>query len=509
MHSDPPRVLVLTPDKELHRMICSMLDGLGTEVEHCPEWDETLSAGRYMLLAADTTLLDRLHPARRDRDVHLSEKLIILGHPHRDWPVPAFLPGRDNIKLRLFLLNRVTASRERSLHSYDRRIYRILELLIQLLSGTPVSVAHAAAEYNVSTRTVRRDLQLLDALGFVNSFDPARNGHRLLEPDRAAAELQSKLLEHIVQQSTTATWLINSSHRILSANTAAGLIAPATAQPDLCYTVIAERRTPCPGCPLISAGLPATCCQKPGFTVLPVVSGPLESRFIIAFQLPVDRSGAGNRSLQRIISLLAHDLRSPLHSLAHLLELLRPDEQTTPVRIPELLVSMEQQLEHALQRIDSILHWYRWSEREGVSAEPVHLKQLLQRQLDNHRVKKLFQINLTCESVLLQIQRPPLERIIDNLLDNISRHADPEEPVSINGLERGMWIELGFENRMAHKSAGLKSNGRFGLLLTAELVKQLHGELQIRSDCSKGSYKATVLLPATPPPQTDPTAVSL
>ena len=50
---------------------------------------------------------------------------------------------------------------------YDKRIFRLLYILNKLDSSKSVSTKELAEEFNVSIRTVQRDLELLNLSGFL------------------------------------------------------------------------------------------------------------------------------------------------------------------------------------------------------------------------------------------------------------------------------------------------------------------------------------------------------
>ncbi len=56
---------------------------------------------------------------------------------------------------------------KRNPHEYDRRIFRLVDILNKLDSGGKVTVKALAADYAVSLRTVQRDLELLSTAGFL------------------------------------------------------------------------------------------------------------------------------------------------------------------------------------------------------------------------------------------------------------------------------------------------------------------------------------------------------
>ena len=66
-----------------------------------------------------------------------------------------------------------------SAKSHDKRIFRLLYALGRLNSGGPVKTSELAEEFNVSLRTVQRDLELLNMTGF--PLESVSGGYRFVE----------------------------------------------------------------------------------------------------------------------------------------------------------------------------------------------------------------------------------------------------------------------------------------------------------------------------------------
>ena len=56
-------------------------------------------------------------------------------------------------------------------NSYDKKIFRLMFILNRLSSKEAITTPGLAQEFNVTTRTVQRDLELLSQTGFPLFFD--------------------------------------------------------------------------------------------------------------------------------------------------------------------------------------------------------------------------------------------------------------------------------------------------------------------------------------------------
>ena len=63
--------------------------------------------------------------------------------------------------------------------SYDKKIFRLLYILNKLDAGQAINTLKLAKEFNVTQRTIQRDLELLEMVGFPLSLE--REGYKFLE----------------------------------------------------------------------------------------------------------------------------------------------------------------------------------------------------------------------------------------------------------------------------------------------------------------------------------------
>lgn len=64
-------------------------------------------------------------------------------------------------------------------NSYDKKIFRLIYILNKLNSTTPLKTSDLAREFNVTQRTVQRDLELLNTAGFPLDYSDA--GHKFMD----------------------------------------------------------------------------------------------------------------------------------------------------------------------------------------------------------------------------------------------------------------------------------------------------------------------------------------
>ncbi len=91
-------------------------------------------------------------------------------------------PGTIDVGyLKLRILNKKAAAtrHNKQRRSYDRRIFRLLKMLKVLKSEGVMYIEDMCNEFNVSPKTVRRDVDLWNALGEIIEYDSDKKGYIL------------------------------------------------------------------------------------------------------------------------------------------------------------------------------------------------------------------------------------------------------------------------------------------------------------------------------------------
>lgn len=118
-----------------------------------------------------------------------SQKIVFLAQPQipipgniRSWVkvIPDILEDIENLKL--LILNQMVSldKKDRNLQKYQSRIFRLVAILKMLKTRQIVPIADIAEEFQVSTRTAQRDMNLLMELGEPIWYDPEKKGYGLL-----------------------------------------------------------------------------------------------------------------------------------------------------------------------------------------------------------------------------------------------------------------------------------------------------------------------------------------
>jgi len=215
-----------------------------------------------------------------------------------------------------------------------------------------------------------------------------------------------------------------------------------------------------------------------------------------------------NSTQNRIISIIAHDIRNPLSSMKQAMDM----DAFNQLSIEDWSMIRKQFVHQIGGTIDLLNNIVEWGTLQISGAaqvtERVHLYELVADKLDVARLtaslKKIELVNLADESIFLHTHPDILNFILRNLLSNaikfthqgsVSIFAQRDKnqihiAVSDTGIgmcEEALQDLLG--KKIARTSYGTnneKGSG-LGLMLVQEFITSLHGSLRIESEQGKGT----------------------
>ena len=221
-----------------------------------------------------------------------------------------------------------------------------------------------------------------------------------------------------------------------------------------------------------------------------------------------------NLEKDTLMSIVAHDLKSPLNRIKGLTDLLEidgmdPEEQKT---YTELIKSATQA---GLDLIKDLLDVNMLEETVTPEYSIVDLKQFLDEKmasLSHAAEQKGIQINITAPNKEVYTDTDYLGRIVDNLVSNAIKFSKNNSVVDVTAGDMGekFWVRVKdngpgftetdksklfqkFQKLSARPTAGESSNG-LGLAIVKTLVDRLEGEISLETEVRKGS-EFTVTFP--------------
>jgi signal transduction histidine kinase len=221
-----------------------------------------------------------------------------------------------------------------------------------------------------------------------------------------------------------------------------------------------------------------------------------------------------NSTKDRLFSIIAHDLRSPLSSLKGVMQLL-DNEYISKEEFQELSKRLQQNVDSVHGMLENLLLW-SLSQMEGIkpNVKPFDLNSIIEETVklfEEISVQK--QIDLRHNSTInFQAlgDEYQIRTVLRNLLNNALKFTPSHGQISINSSVNGQFINLkisdsgvGIERndlaqifsnpKLNAGTAGEKGTG-FGLFLCKELIEKNGGSIDVNSEFGKGTT-IEILLP--------------
>lgn len=200
-----------------------------------------------------------------------------------------------------------------------------------------------------------------------------------------------------------------------------------------------------------------------------------------------------------LISAMSHDIRNPLTALLGYLDFLRRGQYSTR---DEAMGYIESAYDKAVQLKELTDELLRYSLLFGSKELPLQLQsydaQILLSQLLGEQCISLQQAGFSAQllpfelSCQVQVDVLYLKRVLDNLFDNVRKHADPARPVSVLTQDEAGELHICIGNAVAQRKEPVESN-RIGLKTCEKILAQMNGRLLRHEEA--GRFSAELVLP--------------
>lgn len=224
-----------------------------------------------------------------------------------------------------------------------------------------------------------------------------------------------------------------------------------------------------------------------------------------------------NEFKDKLLSIIGHDLRSPLNSIHSIIQLIDNntlnEEQVKPLR--KILSS---EVQSSLNLLDNILNWSSlYLEGNEAIASNLKFKNLVDEcitLLEYEINKKGVRLNNKCDDTMAFGDKEMVKLVIRNILSNAIKYSKDGDTISITSkslkhssvlkiADTGVGMTEEQVNRLLNKKGGYSAKGTsqekgsgIGLLLSLEFLEVNNGKLSIDSQLEVGStFKITL-----PPP---------
>lgn len=225
---------------------------------------------------------------------------------------------------------------------------------------------------------------------------------------------------------------------------------------------------------------------------------------------------ADNKTKDKLLSIISHDLRNPLVNTKGILNLVNqgmvPDEQAK-----QLLIQLETQYMGTTSLLDNLLFWLK-GQMSGKNLDKVQMPvfPIVKGLEDEHRMllerKNISFFNQVDPSLTVLADKEMIRIVLRNLISNAIKFTpenglirvyassdERETKISIQDSGIGMSAETiqRISAKQYYTTAGtaMEKGSGFGLMLCSDLVNRHGGKLIIESEPRKGSV-FTITLPA-------------
>ncbi len=214
------------------------------------------------------------------------------------------------------------------------------------------------------------------------------------------------------------------------------------------------------------------------------------------------------RFKNRVLSVIAHDLKNPVASVAQFSELLA--EKPDLVRKDHIINSLKESSQAAVTLLDNLLYWGRSQADElAVNAAPLDMEMVVK------NVQSLYLQMINQKGIDLKVEITPgikafadkalINMVVRNLLSNAIKFTPKGESIQLKVLAEGEFVRCDLtddgvgikpevldqfeKNGLMESSTGTdKEVGTgLGLQLVRDLVHKNGGSLQVKSTPQKGS----------------------
>ena len=217
-----------------------------------------------------------------------------------------------------------------------------------------------------------------------------------------------------------------------------------------------------------------------------------------SFKEQTDREKALFRANQTMITQMSHDLRTPLTALQIYTDILRYRKFTDRTQSDEYLNKIDAKVAQIKQLSENIFEYSLVSGIQQIDLEaprPVRdvfhdvLSEMVA-YLDQHGFT--FSLNLDWPAKQIAVYPQYIKRLMDNIISNITKYAEPSVPVRIAVEAVGESVQLSFANAIRPDSSQEDSN-RIGLSNMRAMMGRMEGELQVSSE--DGTFAVILCFP--------------
>jgi len=215
-----------------------------------------------------------------------------------------------------------------------------------------------------------------------------------------------------------------------------------------------------------------------------------------------------NAFKNRLFSIIAHDLKSPIYALRTLFRNMQQFD-TPAEEIKGMVPEVVNELTYTTSLMENLLQWAR-SQMQADAVKPqvidipgllAEVGRLLRLQADAKQIRVSMKIE---EAVCAFADKDMVNLVLRNLLSNAIKYTPEKGQIEVGVSKKASWVEIfvrdtgmgmspealekiHLNNYYTTKGTAGESGTGLGLMLCREFVARNGGKLQIESEVEKGS----------------------
>ena len=204
---------------------------------------------------------------------------------------------------------------------------------------------------------------------------------------------------------------------------------------------------------------------------------------------------------QKLMTALAHDLRTPLTSLIGYLELMLLKRYSDEDQLKHFLLTTKRKAFQIREMSDKLFEYFLSTEKtaETYQKEVIKTQALIESLIDNQifdlensgfTVKLYAEVEAFKKSCLIDPEF--LQRVLDNTLSNIRKYANREKPLDVIAFETETFLHIEFINALNQNAYSVESTA-LGLHTCTKIMQEHGGSYQGYEQGDK--YVSRLILP--------------